>query len=128
MKGKTTLKTKILAYLQEHPTAQARDIVEGTGIKNTVLAAYLQRMKIGKLIQNVSYGKYSATPLGLSHLSEVFSTEIQTNLSENKKADDKLPKLFEMDLENIDVIFHLKQKYGKRKLLAIIEKIKKIIE
>jgi len=129
MAKKPTITIKILIYLKEYPSSRVKDIAEAVDISYAVASAYIGRMVKDELIKKVDYGKYSTTEKGLNKISiPILLDEPLKEVSKVKAKDIQTPLFSEYNLENIDTILMLKQKYGKRKLLSIIEKIKRIIE
>lgn len=85
-------------------------------------------MQKADLVKKIAYGKYSASDKGLTYLSEILKEDVQLVFKGDNQEKQQGTTINDYDLESVDTILMLKQKYGKRKLLGIIEKIRKVIE
>lgn len=125
-----TIKQRILEFLLHKPLATVSEISEATNVRTNVVGVYLARLKKDGYVFNPEYGRYVATEKTVQYLrnrdvAHLFATQFgNIKLS----SESSIEKQGIPDLESIDVILALKQKYGRPKLLEIISKIKQIIE
>ncbi len=131
-----TVRERIKDYLQHHPVANVAQVVDAitdvTASANekdkrrfyNKVSFYLHQLTDEGLVQNVRYGHYSLTEKGLQqrHTKQTQApTTVQPQTSSSLAVHD-------INLDDSDVILAFKTKYGRQRLLEILEKIKKIIE
>ena len=121
---------KILSLIKEKPNRTIRETFEGINLSRAVLGVYLSTLKKKGYIINTEHGRYVLTPAGAKRLeiynvlsnASVSSARLRNFTQLNHTETDPL------DLENVEVILALKEKYGKAKLTKILDNIKRIVQ
>ncbi len=133
-----TVRERIKGFLEQHPVASVKQVANAIGDATAStnenekwkfynkVSFYLRDLTDAGVVQNVRYGHYSLTEKELQqrHAKQKIQSEaviMQPQTSSSLAT-------INIDLENIDVISALKTRYGRQRLLEILEKIKKIIE
>lgn len=131
------IENRILLTLLDTPSIGRAIIAEKADVKKPTLNSYIQGMKKNNLIVNTEYGKYQLTEIGQKKAlklieqssGEVIIPSIKSTEQSQKSKSPLTEKIIDdIDLEDINTILRIKEKYGRENLLRIIDKIRKLIE
>lgn len=94
------------------------------GMNKGSLGFFIQKSKKGGFIQRIGHGRWELTDNGKKE-----AEKLRGNLPKDSGISQvTAPSNADFDLEDIHFILKLKERYGKVKLLKIIDNIKKLIE
>jgi len=137
--AKITIKQKILKYVYDNPDCTPKNAYDNLNLRISSTRVYFLRLRDDKLLNSTDYGKYKITDKGIEELKK---REEKTNFiwqrvkdmqPEVERIHEKVETMQpvvenQVDLEVIDIMLKLKIKYGREKLLQIINKVRKLIE
>jgi len=114
---------KLLILVAEKETALPAELGAKSGIAPSNVVVYLKRLSKEGYVERVKRGEYRTTQKGKDKAKIL---QIESTQENHEQKNEEVTK--EVNLEDINFILKLKQMYGKKKLLKILENIKKVIE
>ena len=114
---------KLLICVAEKVPALPSELSAKTGINPSNVVVYLKRLMTEGFVDKIKRGEYQITTKGKDRVKNLLQESNQENIEQS--AEDSIKGV---NLEDINVLLKLKQMYGKKRLLKILENIKKVIE
>ncbi len=114
---------KLLILVSEKTPALPSELSVKTGIDPSNVVVYLNRLLNEGMVERIKRGEYQITQKGKERVKIIKVENTQENIEQRNEE-----VVREINLEDVKVILKLKQMYGKKRLLQILDNIKRLIE
>lgn len=121
-----TINKRILDYLNKKGKGRIKPMCEDLEINRSSGHAIITRLKHEKLITRIEHGLYKLTEQGKIEADKIMNTQIsrpKLEVNQSLTSHDK-----SLDLEDLESISKLKNKYGREELIRKLKRIIDILE